>query len=159
MLQKNLTDFRTAPDCICEDELGGAYLDQQIVNKVSRSYGQCCTSAGFFDDFYTNFLGMSQDIASKFRHTDLARQKTLLRAGLGHLVMAYAKSPMSRMKMNKIAESHSRNALDVDPKLYPLWKKALLKTIATHDREYNSSIEKAWSKIVDAGVKGIIDRY
>ena len=44
---------------------------------VQRSYGACCMSARFFDDFYAAFLASSNQIAVKFANTNMAKQKQL----------------------------------------------------------------------------------
>ena len=42
---------------------------------VMQSYGRCCASASFFDDFYRNFLASSPQIREKFTDTDMPAQK------------------------------------------------------------------------------------
>ena len=134
-------------------------MSDAVMDKVNRSYGQCCTSKGFFDDFYNNFLASSPEIAGMFAGTEMTRQKQLLRAGIGHLIMAYRGQPMSKMKLEKIAVSHNAAHMNIKPALYPLWKKALLTTIAKHDPEFDEEIRKAWLKVLDKGISDIIARY
>ncbi len=50
-------------------------------DRVMQSYGRCCASTGFFDDFYRHFLASSPQIRAKFATTDMTAQKHLLRAG------------------------------------------------------------------------------
>ena len=134
-------------------------MQQDIMNKVNRSYGQCCTSKGFFDDFYDNFLASSPKIAGMFAGTEMTRQKQLLRAGIGHLIMAYQGNPMSIMKLEKIGASHDREHINVAPKMYPLWKNALLKTVSKHDPEFNDDVRKAWVQVIDKGIATIVAKY
>ena len=56
-------------------------------NLVMQSYGRCCASANFFDDFYTRFLESSPEIRAKFATTDMTQQKHLLRHGILNLVL------------------------------------------------------------------------
>ncbi|HCH76819.1 MAG TPA: globin, partial [Pseudomonas sp.] len=51
-------------------------------NRVMQSYGRCCASPNFFDDFYASFLDSSPAIREKFVRTDMTAQKQLLRAGI-----------------------------------------------------------------------------
>ena len=51
-------------------------------NRVMQSYGRCCASADFFDDFYASFLASSPAVREKFVKTDMTAQKQLLRAGI-----------------------------------------------------------------------------
>jgi len=132
---------------------------QQIGEVVSRSYGQCCTSPSFFDDFYKNFFSLSAEISRQFRHTDLSKQKELLRSGLGHVIMSFKGNTMSNLKMGKIGKSHSKNELNIKPELYPLWRKALLKTIENHDPEYCDKIRRAWVTVIHAGINQLVNAY
>ena len=49
---------------------------------VMQSYGRCCASASFFDDFYQQFLQSSPEVRAKFTNTDMPAQKLLLRQGI-----------------------------------------------------------------------------
>ncbi|HGB7429174.1 TPA: globin, partial [Pseudomonas aeruginosa] len=40
-------------------------------DRVMQSYGRCCASTGFFDDFYRHFLASSPQIRAKFATTDM----------------------------------------------------------------------------------------
>lgn len=80
-------------------------------DRVMQSYGRCCASTGFFDDFYRHFLASSPQIRAKFATTDMTAQKHLLRAGIMNLVM-YARG-MSDSKLRALGASHSRAALDI----------------------------------------------
>ena len=51
-------------------------------NRVMQSYGRCCASPSFFDDFYVTFLASSPAIREKFARTDMTAQKQLLRERL-----------------------------------------------------------------------------
>ena len=56
---------------------------------VQQSYGACCLSPKFFDDFYAAFLASSSEVAGKFVNTDMTKQKQLLRDGISFMIMFY----------------------------------------------------------------------
>lgn len=124
---------------------------------VMQSYGRCCASPGFFDDFYARFLRSSAEVRDKFTNTDMPAQKTLLRQGILNLVL-YARG-MPDTKLKALARSHSREKLDIAPHLYDLWIGALLDTIALHDREHTPDTRTAWQQVLAQGVSVIQAGY
>ncbi|MBD9416891.1 globin [Pseudomonas sp. PDM16] len=126
-------------------------------NLVMQSYGRCCVSPTFFDDFYQHFLASSLQVREKFATTDMTAQKTLLRQGILNLVM-YARG-MPDTKLKALGESHSRMRLDIRPELYDLWQAALLRTISEHDSEYNEEVRTAWRDVLQKGINVIKSYY
>lgn len=126
-------------------------------NRVMQSYGRCCASAGFFDDFYAAFLASSPAVREKFVRTDMTAQKQLLRAGILNLVL-FARG-MPDTKLRALGESHSRARLDIRPELYDLWIDALLKTIRQHDGELQQQDLKAWHMVLNKGIDVIKAAY
>lgn len=134
-------------------------MEDKNIELVSRSYGHCCTREGFFDDFYNNFFSLSDEIVKKFEKTDITKQKKLLRNGLGHVIMSFKGSPISVMKMKQMAKSHSRKELDIPPRLYPFWTKALLQSIEKHDLELNDETRQAWKVVIEKAISGFVAEY
>lgn len=126
-------------------------------NRVMQSYGRCCASAGFFDDFYAAFLASSPAVREKFVRTDMTAQKQLLRAGILNLAL-FARG-MPDTKLRALGESHSRARLDIRPELYDLWIDALLKTIRQHDGELQQQGLKAWHMVLNKGIDVIKAAY
>jgi len=126
-------------------------------NRVMQSYGRCCASAGFFDDFYAAFLASSPAVREKFVRTDMTAQKQLLRAGILNLVL-FARG-MPDTKLRALGESHSRARLDIRPELYDLWIDALLKTIRQHDGELQQQDLKTWHMVLNKGIDVIKAAY
>lgn len=132
---------------------------ESSIQIVERSFGQCCTSPKFFDDFYDNFLSSSAEIKNMFAGTDMKKQKTLLRGGLSHLLMGYQGKPFSQKKLDTIGKSHSRHGMGIKPSLYPLWVKALMRTVSSHDPEFDAGVQKAWNEVLNQGIKQIVSQY
>ncbi len=122
-----------------------------------QSYGRCCASPGFFDDFYQRFLASSPVIRAKFAATDMLAQKHLLRAGILNLVL-HARG-MSDAKLRALGQSHSRGGFDIRPELYDLWLDALLQTVAEHDREVRPEDLTAWREVLGKGIALIKSCY
>ena len=126
-------------------------------NLVMQSYGRCCASPTFFDDFYRHFLDSSPQVRAKFADTNMPAQKLLLRQGILNLVM-HARG-MPDTKLRALGESHSRNRLDIRPELYDLWLEALLQAISSHDKEFNPGIREAWREVLSKGINVIKGGY
>lgn len=122
-----------------------------------QSYGRCCASAAFFDDFYRTFLASSPEVRAKFERTDMPAQKLLLRQGILNLVL-YARG-LPPTKLQALAASHSRDKLNIEPHLYDYWLDALLATIATHDAAFDKEIDDAWRGILRKGIEVIQAGY
>ncbi|WP_022963926.1 globin [Halopseudomonas pelagia] len=124
---------------------------------VMQSYGRCCASASFFDDFYQRFLDSSEEVREKFVNTNMPAQKQLLRQGILNLVLYSRGLPPTKLKA--LAESHSRGKLDVQPHLYELWLESLLLTIEQHDSSFDTSIKHAWAEVLRKGIDVIKSGY
>lgn len=129
----------------------------KATDRVMQSYGRCCASPAFFDDFYRHFLASSPQVREKFTSTDMTAQKQLLRQGILNLVM-YARG-MPDTKLRALGESHSRFKLDIRPELYDLWIDALLIAISEHDKEFCSESRHAWLEVLNKGVNVIKAGY
>ena len=126
-------------------------------DRVMQSYGRCCASDTFFDDFYEQFLSSSPEIADKFKKTDMPAQKHLLRAGILNLVL-HARG-MPDTKLRALGESHSRSKLDIRPELYGLWVGALLSAVRRHDSKATGEDLEAWEQVLNQGISIIKAGY
>ena len=124
---------------------------------VMQSYGRCCASPTFFDDFYRTFLDSSPQIRAKFADTDMPAQKLLLRQGILNLVM-HARG-MPDTKLRALGCSHARGALDIRPELYDLWLQALLQSIGEHDGQCDANTRLAWHEVLNKGISVIKAQY
>ncbi|TRX74256.1 globin [Pseudomonas mangiferae] len=126
-------------------------------DRVMQSYGRCCASTDFFDDFYRHFLASSPQVREKFLNTDMKAQKQLLRQGILNLVM-YARG-MPDTKLRALGCSHARGALDIRPELYDLWLDALVQTISEHDKQFDTETRVAWREVLAKGINIIKSHY
>jgi len=126
-------------------------------DRVMQSYGRCCASPAFFDNFYRHFLASSPAVREKFVNTDMAAQKLLLRQGILNLVM-HARG-MPDTKLRALGCTHARTAMDIRPELYDLWLEALLKTIVEHDRQADAATLQGWREVLIKGISVIKAGY
>lgn len=126
-------------------------------DRVMQSYGRCCASSSFFDDFYANFLATSPAIRAKFVNTDLPAQKLLLRQGILNLVMVARGMPDT--KLRALGATHSRKGFDIRPEMYDLWVSALLETISKHDKAFDAQLRSDWIEVLRKGIDVIKSQY
>jgi len=124
---------------------------------VMLSYGRCCASPAFFDDFYQRFLASSPRVREKFAHTDMAAQQRLLRHGIMNLVLVARGLPAT--KLRQLGESHCRARLDIDPELYERWVDCLLATLAQHDPAFDEALRAEWRHVLEAGIAVMRSHY
>lgn len=126
-------------------------------NLVFQSFGRCCKGTMFFDDFYKTFLASSPEIAKKFANANMDAQKHLLRAGILNLIM-YARG-LPPTKLKALADSHSRNKMNVEPHLYDFWLDSLLSAVRKHDDQIDQLGLEAWRRVLTKGIRVITDGY
>lgn len=124
---------------------------------VMLSYGRCCVSPSFFDDFYQYFLASSPIIHSKFSNTNMAAQKLLLRQGILNVVL-HARG-MPDTKLRALGCSHAKKGFDIQPELYDLWLEALLKAISKHDSQVSPEALQGWREVLHKGIAVITSHY
>jgi hemoglobin-like flavoprotein len=129
------------------------------LDAVTASYHRCRTSDGFIDTFYAHFLAKSSDVVEKFRHTDFARQKLMLRESLISMLLYNLGNASAGEDLERLAERHSRRGVDIPPRLYDLWLDALCEAVELHDPEFKPELTVEWRKAMRAGIELITSQY
>ncbi len=127
--------------------------------EVKDSYSRCCVNPKFFDLFYDNFLASHPTIAPMFAKTDMTKQKTLLRQGLSMMFMHLGGNSVGTTGVDRIAESHSKKKMNIDPNLYDYWINSLVKSVKACDEKMTPALEGEWRKILRTGVDRIVSQY
>jgi hemoglobin-like flavoprotein len=128
--------------------------------QVLDSYKRCLLSGTFFDDFYDDFTRASPQVAEKFRHTAMDKQKNLLRVGLRHLINFYFEPDAEALQtVRDIGESHSKLVLNIAPELYELWLESLMRVVAEHDPKFSEPLGWAWRDVMRHGIAAITAFY
>ncbi|UXP33190.1 globin [Reichenbachiella agarivorans] len=132
---------------------------ESAMKSLQLSYGRCASSPLFFKDFYDNFFNSSPLIKQKFIDTDMDAQRGLLRHGLSHLIMYAGGSHAAEMKVDRLAHSHSKTQLDIQPWMYDYWIKALMTTVKMHDRKFDESLSAIWEGALKMGIEKMIKAH
>lgn len=116
-----------------------------------RTMGSESDREEFLDAFYDAFMSKSIEIAAKFAHTDMPRQRQMLYRSLRHMV-DFSVQRQASEDLRKTAERHSASQLDVKPGLYDIWLDSLIETVQLFDPEFTEEIELAWRVVLAPGV-------
>lgn len=126
---------------------------------VKHSYGRATLKPQFFDRFYEIFLGSNPSFKPLFQHTDLNKQKQLLKTGVAMMLSHLEGKPAGTMTLDRIGKSHAKNQLNIQPALYQYWIESLVAAAKECDSKWTPAIEHAWQKALRAGVDYITEQY
>jgi hemoglobin-like flavoprotein len=125
------------------------------------SLKRCLAAPGFLDAFYDRFMGSSDEIRQKFRHTDMKRQSQVLADTLYVVANAVQgeENSIARGSLPALAARHSRKDLDIRPELYDLWIECLVQTVRAQDLQSDAGVERAWREALAFGADYMRQRY
>ncbi|MGI0117206.1 globin domain-containing protein [Zooshikella sp. RANM57] len=112
----------------------------------------------FFEVFYQRFMATSPDIAARFVNTEMSHQRRMLEKSFYKLLTFYATNNAADY-LEKIAEQHDHEHLNIKPVWYDLWLEALMTTLREFDPDYNDEIELAWRLVLSPGITFMKYRY
>lgn len=119
-------------------------------DQVIASYHRARRTGELFDTFYQLFLGKSRDIPPMFARTDFPHQKLMLRESILEMLV-FAQTGKSREEIQRLAARHRR--LNVRRAHYELWLDALCESLAKHDEEFTSSLDRLWRDAMRKGIE------
>jgi len=134
-------------------------MDEQRIEAFSASLSRCLADDQFLKRFYELFLDSSPVVAAKFEQTDFERQRRALGSSLYVMVMAVERSSPALAYLERVAERHSRNDLDIGPELYDLWLDCLVRTVRERDPEWSDEVGAAWHDAMQVGTDMMRSRY
>lgn len=124
-------------------------MDQGTPKELfQESLNRCAESEEFIRSFYDRFLSASEDVREKFEHTDFDIQNQMLLRSLRITAGATAGDPDALRELRARAQTHDRYHLDIEPRLYEIWRTALIATASEFDSEWSDDIEHAWDNIL-----------
>lgn len=138
----------------------GRVLDYESVFNESfhRILSEEGTGEEFFSDFYREFLASSPEVARRFRDTDMARQRKMLKSSF-YTMLRFSTSSEVTDELAAIAQSHDRDHHDVPPQLYDHWLECLLSAVERHDAQFADDVELAWRLVMAKGIACMKFRY
>lgn len=126
--------------------------------RVQASYARCLSGTRFLDRFYDIFMA-HPEIRPLFAKTDMEKQKHLLRHGLSSVLMYAQNYATARSCLLRIQETHSRQNLNIHPKLYPIWIDSLMRAVGECDPQFDAQLEADWREIIAPGIDLIVSGY
>jgi len=105
----------------------------------------------FFEHFYRRFLASSPEVAARFRNTDMASQRRMLKKSFYSLLVFYASGSLDEV-LERIASSHGIGGMGIEPALYDLWLECLVRTVADTDPLFSREVELAWRLVMSPGI-------
>ena len=112
----------------------------------------------FFEAFYEAFMSRSDEIAAKFAHTDMQRQKEILYQSLHHM-LDFSVRRKASVELRRIAERHSVSQINIEPRLYDIWLDSLIDTAQSFDSLFTEEVELAWRVILAPGIAYMKFKY
>ena len=105
----------------------------------------------FFESFYDKFTQSSEEVAEKFKNTDMKEQQRIIKVSLQHMLNCYAQREIND-EIIRLAVKHNKANLDIHPRLYDLWLECLIETAREFDQEFDRYIELAWRIVMSIGI-------
>ncbi|MGE3314387.1 MAG: globin [Planctomycetaceae bacterium] len=126
---------------------------------VRQSFGRCTLTDQFLVTFYEILTGSSDEIRILFAHTDMPRQRKLLKEGLIYLISYPTGNEFARTRVTELGISHSRTRLNVRQEFYQNWIDSLMNAIQRHDSSYSSDLDAAWRRVLAPGIAAMMALY
>ena len=118
-------------------------------SQVVASYHRARRTGQLFDTFYELFLAKSPR-SSDVARTDFPHQKLMLRESILEMLV-FAQTGSGGEEIKQLAERHRQ--LNVTRAHYGLWLDALCESLAKHDCEFSSDLERIWRDSMQKGIE------
>ena len=128
-------------------------MDESIARKFYERLERCQRQGGLIARFYEIFLMSSDEVADKFRNTDMATQERVLMASFYLMMLGHDGQVDGKAHYERLATLHDRAHLDIRPELYDLWLDCLVEAVAEFDPEFSDPVEKAWREMMAPGIR------
>ena len=130
-------------------------IHEHWVQVFNDSFERCNGDPAFLDRFYDIFISSNEEVAEKFKHTDMAKQKGVLQISLSYMMMAH----QTPQVLDKVAVRHNFDNLSIGPHLYSVWLDCMVEAVKLTDTKFNDTIEQAWRQMMQPGIDYIISKY
>lgn len=135
------------------------FMTNKHIEQFTESLGRCLARPAFLSRFYRRFIGSSDEIADKFRDTDMEKQKAALSASLYLAMLAADGGDAAMTYLESVAQRHSRGQLDIRPELYDIWLDCLIETVKEQDPMFSAEVEQGWRETLQFTIGYMRDRY
>jgi hemoglobin-like flavoprotein len=134
-------------------------LSEEAIDGFHDSLERCGLSSIFLHDFYQHFVASSPEIAVKFADTNFKTQTRILKTSLYMAMLAADQNHEAREYLDRIAERHNREALDIKPEHYDLWLESMIATVREYDPQFDDEIEQLWRNFMQPAIEYMKSRY
>jgi hemoglobin-like flavoprotein len=124
--------------------------------RVMRAPGR--KSGEFFVAFYDRLIKTSDEVASKFRNTDMAEQVRMLQTSVTILLNFFATGRQDDYLV-QLGERHGKRGVGIPPRLYSVWLDCLVETVRQFDSKFNEELATAWRAVFAKGIEFMTSRY
>lgn len=111
------------------------------------------------ENFYQKLLAADLRIKAMFVHTDFVKQKELFTHGLLMLLKYANGEVVGKIAMNRLAETHSREGMGIDPSLYSIWIDCLVATVRELDPHFDTTLDRLWRQSLQKGIDVMAAAY
>lgn len=130
-------------------------MEKDYLQIFNDSYLRCSDDPQFIDRFYTRFISSSEEVADKFKTTNMDVQKDMLLKSLAYMMNAHKRPNV----LSLIASKHDKNHFDVPPHLYSVWLNCMIDAVEQTDPLFDKKIEEAWRFVMQPGIDYMVGRY
>lgn len=130
------------------------------VKRVQQSYGRClAVRDSFLELFYRTFFDADPEVRDLFARTDMEKQRGVLRTGISNVIMFAEGSKVGELAVRRLVREHDRQHLNIPPRLYPVWRDALIQCVAATDPKFSIELGNAWQIVIDYVLGAFIFAY
>lgn len=125
----------------------------EVIERFNQSFARAIEGRDeeFFEHFYKRFLSRSVVAREKFAHTDMSRQKQMVRASLLELMQFYTSGKPNEY-MKRVAHIHGPQGSNIGREEYFGWLDALLDTVKEFDTQFDDEVDLAWRIVLAPGI-------
>lgn len=128
-------------------------VSAQDIEIFNDSLERCNMHPDFLVRFYEIFIASSPEVAEKFKNTNFSKQRRVLKASLYLLIFAAEEKPEGLAHVERMAEIHGPNQMNIPSHMYDLWMESLLQAVKEFDVAYGPRVESAWRNMLQEGVE------
>ena len=131
------------------------------VEVFRASLKRCLDEANFLLDFYGTFMGSSEEVREKFRHTDLKRQTEVLADSLWAMAVVVQGQPGSpARRISNVWRSSTAGGISTSgPASTISGSTAWSPRARRHDPRFSAEIEQAWRETLAVGIELLRSGY
>lgn len=134
------------------------HFEQIYDDSYERVLMRSIEGKDFFEVFYENFLASSSRVRLKFTDTNMQKQRQMLKKSFYHLLIFYGSNQTDNY-LERVAQYHNKQNLDIKPEYYDLWMDNLVKTLRSFDPQCDDNIELAWRLVFAPGITYMKFKY